>query len=262
MLERLLLYLAIFIIAFIIYFKIEVKKAAKKGADKIIRDTDRILLEKPEYKIVTADQFPWLDINYYIEMEKALKKQGFEKLADVENISVSSVYPDLRTFTRIYKSSDGTISASVFQIKPKGIKYKIYGIKMEEILSFGTEFSNGDFMDTSNASERASHLDKPEQLIPERMSKETPVIELLNKHKQRIDEYLKRNPGVQTINIMSLEDHWRSQERLDTLMINFRKVKKGLRKQELERIAGNKYLLKDLASSIGEEIEKRKDINN
>ncbi len=227
---------------------------------ELIKNLEEIYSEKHEYKIVNPKDFSHLDLNYYDKSAALLEKQGFVRLGDVEDITVTRASPYLhRVFLRALVSNEGTISAGIFDAKPKGLIAVfswLLGSHREKVTEFETEFSNGCFILTTHA-QASQQIALPLEIIPQYLPKKTAPIELLKYHQTRVAAYLKQYPDVHPIVIRSLEEGLESQHRAEALKSAHRQSQGGgVTLKEIKDIAKDGNISQDTATKLFTEIQK------
>lgn len=88
-----------------------------EAANKLL-DAQVALWGRPhEYRIVDPAEFEGADTGYYDDARRWLEGQGFVFLADVENVTLSGVMPNLRTFLRVMTGDGGAVMAAAYQVR-------------------------------------------------------------------------------------------------------------------------------------------------
>lgn len=236
----------------------------QKYAKELLDSLNEIYSERHEYQPVNPKDFPHLDRKFYDKMASILEANGFMKLGDIEDVTVTRASPYLhRTFLRCLVSSNGTISAGIFDAKPKGFMSIIgwlLGSRREKVTEFETEFSNGCFIYTTHA-QAVQHISLPLEIIPQYLSKKTSPTELLRSHQKKVTQYLKQHPDVQPIVIRSLEEGLESQHRAEVLKsVHRQSLGGGVTLKELKDIAkesnGANLLSQQTATQLFTEMQK------
>ena len=198
-------------------------------------------MEEHEYQLVDAADFGYLDLGYYSRTAAALRANGFELLADIEDITLSRVHPQPRTFVRCLVSGDGATGTGICHVKPKGwgtVARLLGVIPAAKGVDLGTELSNGCFICTSN-SVAAKNMTLPAQVMTEYLPCDTSVSRLLEIHRQRLEDYLQQNPTVQIVPVHTLQDMISSQNRQTAIKSAYYKsILGGLPEEEMADLAG------------------------
>ncbi len=85
----------------------------RDAARKIKDNLEATYAPAHEYRVVKAEEFPWVDLRFYDRAASELEGLGFRRLGDVENLTLTRANPSLRTFIRILASPDGAVSAGI-----------------------------------------------------------------------------------------------------------------------------------------------------
>ena len=182
------------------------KTQARKFARKIHDQMKKAYVGKHEYQAVNADDFPNLNLKYYTRTAKKLKSKGFTVLGDIEDLTLSRVHPQFRTFIRYLADKDGTIGAGIFYICNKECPKFLHltnSALSTKVIDLQTEFSNGCFLLTTNTTETLSTTPR---ILVEYLTSDMGVVELLETHKKRVEEHLAKNSKIHAIPIHSLEE--------------------------------------------------------
>lgn len=232
----------------------------REAARKIKENLEATYQPAHEYQVVSAEQYPWVDLAFYDRAAAELEGLGFRRLADVENLTMTRTNPSMRTFIRILVSQDGTVSAGIYDIKIRGWMRCLQWIglvpKKLSTVDLETEFTDGRFLMTHN-SPQAALMKAPTQfdveVHPAAMSADT----LLDAHLVRLRRRLASEPGVQPCVVRTLDDAFASQKRQEAIKHAHRKSIGWVTKEELERLAAPGA--KGVARQVHEEIRKLDD---
>lgn len=176
------------------------KKGSGEDAARKITEEKRKLYSAPhEYAPVRVHDFRWLDARYYDETQRLLESIGFKCFGDVENLSLTAVFPNMRTAIRDLASGDGVVSASVWHFKVRGWLRVLALLRLLKddlrVVDLGTEFSDGTFLATANNLGLDPSSDVPgiERI---QLLYATPIEDALVGHRRRVAEILAQRPGV------------------------------------------------------------------
>ncbi len=200
---------------------------------------------QPEHEYVQIDpnDFKYLDLKYYDEVSENLAASGFRVLGDFEDVTLSQVWPRLRTFIRGLVSHDGTIMAGIYHMKPLGwLRLQVWlgMLKNVKALDLETEFSDGCFVITSTAPKELC-LTNPPEIAREHYPPGTSMEEMLESHKQRVSQYLRANSHIACIPIRSLANMLASQNREMAIRSAHRNgIRGAILPEEMDRIAGQR----------------------
>src|SRR5688572_15613368 len=81
------------------------------GGSALRARLDAVYGEPHEMARVDAAAFPEADIDFYDSAKAELEKRGYKFLADVEDLTMSRIYPQNRTFLRLFIDGGGMIRA-------------------------------------------------------------------------------------------------------------------------------------------------------
>jgi hypothetical protein len=145
-------------------------------------------LYSSDYEVVTVDPqaFTWLDLDYYDTKQRELESLGFEKIRDHESLSHTRAFPEIRFFSRTFNNVHYEISAEVLQvriIKPKNVFEKMVDIRL---VIFGTEFSDGTFLETTNGLD-VNPVQDCEGIIIQQFPPNTSLETLLDIHENKVE---------------------------------------------------------------------------
>ena len=140
--------------------------------------------DEPEFRQVSLDSYPDLDLTYYRENSEFLEKQGFSYLGEIEDVVWARKNKNLQTCLRVLTGDEGTIQAMIYHVQPKGL-LKIAKYMLPQLMrgiDLETEFSDGFFLHTTNSMPPPG---KPD--IEVRCEPEASLEELLDIH---LEKYL------------------------------------------------------------------------
>ena len=181
----------------------------EKRAQKVTEQKRAIYSAPHEYAPVRVHDFRGLDTAYYDATQRWLESVGFRCFGDVENVSLSAVYPNMRTAVRDLASADGVVTASIWQIKMRGSLrvLSFFGLLKGDmrVVDFDTEFSDGTFLSTANNREFDSSSAIP-GIERVQLPNSTPVEDVLVVHRRRLAELLTERPGVTPVFVRTAKD--------------------------------------------------------
>jgi hypothetical protein len=212
-----------------------------------------------QYVEVDPTDFSFLDLRYYDDTAASLEAEGFKRLGDFEDLTLTMAFPTTRTFVRSLVSSDGSIRVGIYHSKHRGLGsvfLGLVGVGSAKIIDFESEFSDGHFLLTSNAT-LASSITQPPEILCEYLPSSTPITEMLNVHRQRVAEYQRAHPQVLPERVFTLRELFASQNRMMAIKSRFRRsLGGGITEEEMRRIAGDEYQKE--AELLLDEIRKSK----
>ncbi|MCX5745381.1 MAG: hypothetical protein NT062_23125 [Proteobacteria bacterium] len=98
------------------------RKPRGLGGGALRARLDAVYGEPHELARISAVAFPEADVEFYDRAREALTGRGYTWLADVEDLTMSRIYPENRTFLRLFVDAGGMIRASVYHLHPRGIE--------------------------------------------------------------------------------------------------------------------------------------------
>ncbi|MDR2346381.1 MAG: hypothetical protein LBE18_09970 [Planctomycetaceae bacterium] len=122
----------------------------RKHAMSIVSDRIKLLGSEYEPVEVNCNEFTWLDLNFYADAARAAQAEGFHKINDIELLHLSRIYPQTRTFARVFQNKEGTIRVSVNNqrfVNPKTEAEKKYN---RNFITVRSELSDGTFLFVNN----------------------------------------------------------------------------------------------------------------
>lgn len=162
----------------------------------------------PEIVLVSALDFPELDLRFYDKMRGVFEGLGFVYVGDFENRALSAVYPQFRTFTRHLLSADGTTLVGCWDA---GAGHEAHARQLphdapadRHFISIETMFTSGSFLSTSTA----KGLEQPARpgVIRQRLTRRASPAELTEQHRRRLDDLLVADPALEVRRLHSAED--------------------------------------------------------
>ncbi len=70
-------------------------RVARNAAEKIAAQVEAAFQPHHEYRQVSLEDFPWLDLRRYEELASSLEGEGFVRLGDVEDLTLGGEFEDL-----------------------------------------------------------------------------------------------------------------------------------------------------------------------
>jgi hypothetical protein len=165
------------------------KKRRRRAARNILNQSLKTYSgEQHEYRIVSLDEFPSLDREFYNRTFEWFTTHGFKYLGDRQNLTLAEIYKHtsvLRTFI----SDDGTIVGTAYHLQ-RAKKTILHQTRIDvpqefRIVEFETEFSDGTFLGTANTLKSARVAPIPGFDALRLMAETTPE-DLLAAHRRRL----------------------------------------------------------------------------
>jgi hypothetical protein len=227
------------------------------GAQRIREAKKKIYQTVAEPKIVQADSYSHLDLDFYRATSAALQSRGFRVLGDIDPGQPIPMARPL--FIRISASADGGVMASVYNYRARGLARLLTPTHRDvRTIDFESEFSDGTFVVTSNAY-AARHLTPPPAISTAYLESDVALHALLSRHLERIAEHVEGR-NCRAVQISSLEDALQSQDRLRQVKAGF-ELQRGhqVSREELLGIATDAVVpgTTQAAESIAAEMERQ-----
>jgi hypothetical protein len=202
---------------------------------------DAVYGEPHELVRVMPAAFPEADLEFYDRARTDLEGKGYRWFADVEDLTMSRIYPQNRTFLRLFVDAGGMIRASAYHLHPRGVVISLLQLvqlfpRHLRVVELVSEVQ-GTFVVTSNT-HGVDRLEPPPEARVERMPLATPILEIIATHESRIRELLRKHPERSPTTFESFEDVLASMARAHVAMARHRQRVGGLSRDELERLKG------------------------
>jgi hypothetical protein len=208
----------------------------KKAARNIVRRTESAFQENHVFSRVQAWDYPWLAAGFYDQARQEAEANGFSWLDDIEDKTLSQVYPNLRTFVRILLGPDYRTRLAIFEIVPGGPEGKPTQapVQTRELIS---ELSDGASVITTTA-QTSKRLDPPPGLVRCHVPADTPLNMMLGMHQQATDNYLNTHSGVSLEEIRDFDQATAAwQKGIDRQRARLQ-AQGGISREEMLRIGG------------------------
>jgi hypothetical protein len=211
------------------------------GGAALRQRLDAVYGEPHELVRVMPAAFPEADLEFYDRARTDLQAKGYRWLADVEDLTMSRIYPQNRTFLRLFVDAGGMIRASAYHLHPRGVVISLLQLvqlfpRHLRVIELVSEVQ-GTFVVTSNT-HGVDRLEPPPEARVERMPLATPILEVVTTHENRIRELLRKHPERSPVTFESFEEVLASMARAHVAMARHRQRVGGLSRDELERLKG------------------------
>lgn len=218
------------------------QRAAAEGGARVRAELDAAYAGEHEYSRVEPDAFPDADHEFYVDVARAFAAQGFRHVADIEDLTLSRVYPESRTFLRVFVDDARLIRAAAYHVRPRGALIAMLQLvrvvpRHLHIIELVSELPRSRFMSTSNTAGLVA-LEQPAEVRPERMPAEAPLADLVARHRARLTEAIRRDPGLAPVSLEAYDDLIASVQRSNLCAARHRAAQHGLSREELERLRG------------------------
>src|SRR5512141_214861 len=170
---------------------------------------DAVYGEPHELVQVSPAAFPEADMDFYDRARKELEQKRYRWLADVEDLTLSRIYPQNRTFLRLFVDAGQMIRASAYHLHPRGVVLSMLQLvqlypRHLRVIELVSEVQ-GTFLVTSNT-HGIDRLEPPPEARIERLPLGTPLDEIVKRHEGRITELLRAHPERTPVHFESYED--------------------------------------------------------
>jgi hypothetical protein len=202
---------------------------------------DAVYGEPHELVRVQPSEFPEADLDFYDRAKRELEAKGYAHLADVEDLTLTRIYPQNRTFLRVLVDAGRMIRASAYHLHPRGVVVSMLQLvqlfpRHLRVLELTSEIQ-GRFLVTANT-HGIDRLEPPPEAQVERLPLDTPLVDIVTRHEKRITELLRQYPERTPVHYESLDDVLASTARAHVTMARHRQKVGGLSRDELERLKG------------------------
>jgi len=235
-------------------------QAAVAGGQRARREFEALFAGEHEYARVTPAAFPDADLEFYDRASAELERLGFRRVADIEDLTVSRVYPDQRTFIRVLVDQAGLIRAGVYHFRVRGgLVWLLQALgqlpRQVRVVELVSEVPTARFLSTSNT-KGIDRLDPPPEVRSERLDAGLSIADLVTRHRTRLQEQVRAHPEQIPAQFVSYEDVLASVQRGNVVAARWRTKVGGLTRDELERIRGRP--LDDLEEAFLREVQAPK----
>ncbi|MGD8452267.1 MAG: hypothetical protein PVJ57_10650 [Phycisphaerae bacterium] len=214
----------------------------RKLAAGILNDLERIHVPRHEYRPANPGDFPHVDQDFYDGNSAFLSQNGFRFLADMENVTVNAACHVVRTYIRTMLADDGTTAVSLYDPRraPEPGQPAVEAVtKLGGVADFGTDFTDGTFIGTSNAPD-ADVWELPPQMQTEHLGADATLTELIVRHAERVVQYADERPDAHPVVFHSLEDVLASAQQTQAVRAAHRRSLGMITREELRRLAGGR----------------------
>src|SRR5262245_6269074 len=149
---------------------------------------DAVYGEPHELARVTPAAFPEADLEFYDRARRELEAKGYACLGDVEDLTLSRIYPHNRTFLRMFVDAGRMIRASAYHLHPRGVVVSLLQLvqlfpRHLRVIELVSEVQ-GVFLVTSNT-HGIDRLEPPPEAKVERLPPSTSLAEEVDTHHKR-----------------------------------------------------------------------------
>ena len=202
---------------------------------------DAVYGEPHELVRVSPAAFPEADLDFYDRVRKELEGRKYRWIADVEDLTMSRIYPQNRTFLRLFVDAGNMIRASAYHLHPRGVVISLLQLvqlfpRHLRVVELVSEVQ-GTFLVTSNT-HGVDRLEPPPEAKVERLPLSTTIADVVARHEARITELLRAHPERSPRTFETFEEVLASMARAHVAMARHRQKVGGLSRDELERLKG------------------------
>jgi hypothetical protein len=211
------------------------------GGSALRARLDAVYGEPHELVRVSPEAFPEADLEFYDRARTAFEAKGYTWLADVEDLTLSRIYPQNRTFMRLFVDAGRMIRANAYHLHPRGVVVSLLQLvqlypRHLRVIELVTEIG-ATFIVTSNT-HGVDRLEPPPEAKIERLPVNAPLVEVVARHEARITEALRAHPERAPTSFETFEEVLASISRAHVAMARHRQKVGGLSRDELERLKG------------------------
>jgi hypothetical protein len=174
-----------------------------------------------DFILVKAEDFGWLDLEFYDRVASEFELEGFSLIGDIECIPFREFFPG--TFHRTMCSRDGMIVAEIYHQKSRGLDAVLRLLfgrwPSYKGIHLSTEFSDGGLVYTITGKKRKT-VELTSKVSKQIVGRKMRVRDMIEVHKERIKKYIKENPDAQFLAIRSFENWKESLGRLKDMAKN------------------------------------------
>jgi hypothetical protein len=218
------------------------QRAAQLGGARVRAELDAAYAAEHEYSRVEPDAFPDADLEFYRHATKAFESHGFRRVADLEDLTLTRIHPDSRTFMRVFVDDGRMIRATAYHVAPRSALVAMMQVvrvtpRPLYILELVSELPRGRFLSTSNTGGLIA-LEQPPEVKTERVTPETKLVAMIEQHRARLTDALRRDPSKAPVTMETYDDTIASFQRFNGIVARWRAAQRGLSREELERLRG------------------------
>ena len=211
------------------------------GGSALRARLDAVYGEPHELSRVAPEAFPEADLEFYDRVQHELEGRRYRFVGDVEDLTMSKIYPQNRTFLRLLVDAGGMIRVSAYHLHPRGAVISLLQLvqlfpRHLRVVELVSEIQ-GLFLVTSNT-HGIDRLEPPPEAKVERLPLSTPISEVVSTHEKRITALLRAHPERVPASFESFDDIVASMARAHVSMARHRQKVGGLSRDELERLKG------------------------
>jgi hypothetical protein len=217
------------------------QRRAEGGGRRLRAELDAIYGGEHEYARVSPAAFPEADLGFYDRSTAELEAAGFRRIADVEDLTLSRVYPERRTFLRVFVDEGGAIRAAIYHLRVRGGAAILSAVGMAprdiHVFEMITEVPRGQFVATSNT-KGLDKLTSPREVDVERLDVDASLSQVAARHRARLTERARKRGADAPVPMWTWDDVLASIQRGHVAAARHRQAIGGLSREEIERFTG------------------------
>jgi hypothetical protein len=171
-----------------------------------------------QYRVVTLDDFPHLDRSFYDMCRTWFESQGFRFAGDLEDATLTRLFPKTRSVQRFCLNEDGSIMGCCFHAIFPPRRGQTASRTARRIV-LDTEFSDGTYVSTNNG-QRDGVATYPTQypgILNQALPVNTPPEQLIAAHRESVGRKLASSPGISATRCRDIEDIIQIQHRAQAI---------------------------------------------
>ena len=189
------------------------------SAQNLLDDAKATYSDRHVFERVSLNDFPHLDRQFYARATSTLESMGFRHVADLEDVTLTRVYPLTRTLIRSLLDGEGRVMAGLFDIPlPFWMKAsQAIGLypKGGQTLDLETELDDGTFLVTNNTKGLANTAEIP-GMRRHKYPGPTPIADLVAAHNAELNR-LMETEGLSPVPVKDFEALMEAQHRLQDI---------------------------------------------
>ena len=230
-----------------------------QAAQSILEQQKALYSGLHEIRAADPRDFPGVDLDYYARTQQFLERNGFHLLGDVEDVTATREFPQMRSFLRVMTGDEGAVMAAIYHVKVRGIFRALqwFGVipKQLKMVDLETELSDGSYIVSCN-SKGADTTGAVPRVARFQYAPETTAEEVLRLHREQLQQAMIREPRLSPVPARTLEEVLASQNRLQEIK-NAHKKKIGyMDSRELQHMTGGEWTPE--MQKVADEIERQK----
>jgi hypothetical protein len=235
-----------------LWAQLRVTRIRKAAAHEIRNHYKRLYASQPhEFRIVTPDQFPDLDLDFYEHTRAWFESAGFRFVGDRQNMTLAAIAPQSQTFIRSMISADSVVFGGAYHMR---VQSRSLPADVRDIF-FETEFRDGTYLITSN-SPVGSRTPSIHGFTRQPFPPDSTPDAMLYAHNDRLRQILKATSGLTATRIETMEDVIQFQHRMRAKKSKAKEAAGWVGAADIKSLRGPN--LTEHEQEIADELEKLK----